>query len=128
MPRERRVRGRASSDSRVMLRDMQRARLPRTGGQGRQARDLTPLVPGFTPETDVERRIADDPALYEGLAWGEPRPGHPEGAVAAHVADLLRTIEEAGETGDRRSELRFLALVHDAFKNRVHEWLPKVGV
>jgi hypothetical protein len=106
---------------------MQRARLPRTGPASRPARDLARLLPSFEPETDLERRLADDPALSTGLAWGEPRPGHPEGPVAAHVADLLRTIDEAGETGERRSELRMLALIHDAFKNRVHEWLPKMG-
>jgi hypothetical protein len=63
----------------------------------------------------------------EGLAWGKPRRGHPEGPVGAHVADLLATIERWGETGKRREELRFLALVHDAFKNRVQNWRPKTG-
>ena len=94
---------------------------------GRSPLDVVELVPGFEPETELERRLADDPALCVGLAWGEPRPGHPEGSVAAHVADLIRTIDDDGETGERRRELRFLALVHDAFKNRVHEWLPKSG-
>lgn len=89
--------------------------------------DAGALVRGFRAETDLERRLAADPALCAGLAWGEPRPGHPEGSVGAHVADLLATIEADGETGDRRRELRFMALVHDAFKNRVHEWLPKSG-
>lgn len=47
--------------------------------------------------------------------------------MGAHVADLLETIERWGETGARRSELRFLALVHDAMKCRVRGWLPKTG-
>jgi hypothetical protein len=47
--------------------------------------------------------------------------------VGAHVADLLETIDRWGETGERRAELRFLALVHDTMKYRVREWLPKVG-
>jgi hypothetical protein len=68
-----------------------------------------------------------DPELLRGLAWGRPRPGHPEGSVGAHVADLLETIDRWGETGRRRAELRFLAIVHDALKFRVREWLPKVG-
>jgi hypothetical protein len=84
-------------------------------------------VPGFTPETDLERAVSEDPRLVEGLAWGKPRRGHPEGPVGAHVADLLATIERWGETGKRREELRFLALVHDAFKNRVQNWRPKTG-
>jgi hypothetical protein len=84
-------------------------------------------VPGFTPETELERRLAADPVLQEGLAWGEPRRGHPEGSVGAHVADLLGTIERWGETGKRREELRLLALVHDSLKYRVQNWRPKTG-
>ena len=36
--------------------------------------------------------------LQEGLAWGKPRRGHPEGTVGAHVADLLEAIDRWGET------------------------------
>lgn len=84
-------------------------------------------VPGFVPETALEQALIADPELRRGLAWGKPRAGHPEGSVGAHVADLLETIERWGEKGQRRSELRILALVHDALKFRVREWLPKVG-
>jgi hypothetical protein len=84
-------------------------------------------VPGFTAETELERAVAADPVLREGLAWGKPRRGHPEGTVGAHVADLLETIERWGETGGRREELRFLALVHDALKYQVQGWRPKAG-
>jgi hypothetical protein len=84
-------------------------------------------VPGFTPETDLERALSEDPVLQEGLAWGKPRRGHPEGSVGAHVADLLATIENWGETGGRREELRLLALVHDSLKKRVQHWRPKTG-
>jgi hypothetical protein len=84
-------------------------------------------VPGFTAETELERALSADPILREGLAWGEPRRGHPEGSVGAHVADLLETIERWGETGRRREELRFLALVHDSLKYQVQSWRPKAG-
>jgi hypothetical protein len=84
-------------------------------------------VPGFTPETELERAVSADPELQEGLDWGEPRRGHPEGAVGAHVADLLDTIERWGETGKRREDLRFLSLVHDALKYRVQHWRPRTG-
>jgi len=77
------------------------------------------LVPGFHPETELERRVFEDPELRAGLAWGKPRKGHPEGTVGAHVGDLLRSIDEWGETGRRRSDLRFIALVHDSMKYRV---------
>jgi HD domain len=84
-------------------------------------------VPGFTPESDLERALIVDPELREGLAWGRPRRGHPEGSVGAHVADLLETIDAWGETGQRRADLRLLALIHDAMKYQVRDWLPKVG-
>lgn len=85
------------------------------------------VVPGFEPEDERERGLAADLTLRRGLSWGRPRRGHPEGTVGAHVAELLRTIDEWGEQGIRRTELRFLALVHDALKWRVDERLPKRG-
>jgi hypothetical protein len=78
-------------------------------------------------ESDLERALLEDPVLREGLAWGKPRRGHPEGTVGAHVADLLETIDRWGETGRRREELRFLSLVHDSLKYRVNNWLPRTG-
>jgi hypothetical protein len=89
--------------------------------------DVAELVPGFVPETDLERAVSEDPELLAGLAWGKPRSGHPEGSVGAHVRDLLATLDREGAEGDARAALRFIALVHDGFKYRVHEWLPKTG-
>ena len=80
------------------------------------------LVPGFAPETALERELAADPLLLRGLAWGRPRPGHPEGTVGRHVSDILAAIGEPPSR--RRAELRFLALVHDASKYRVR---PDLG-
>lgn len=85
------------------------------------------LIPGFDPETELERRVASDPELVEGLRWGRPRAGHPEGSVGHHVADLLATIERWNERGERRQQLRFLALVHDSLKYQVSNWRPKTG-
>jgi hypothetical protein len=84
-------------------------------------------VPGFRPENDRERELAHDERLLKGLAWGKPRKGHPEGTVGAHVADLLRTLEGWDEPEPLRSDLRFLALVHDSLKGEVKDWLPKTG-
>lgn len=87
----------------------------------------TELIPGFAPEDDRERALAADPEFAAGLAWGEPRTGHPEGAVGAHVGHLLERIDEWGDVGQRRVELRFLALIHDSRKRRVREWMPRRG-
>ncbi|MFL5844168.1 MAG: HD domain-containing protein [Solirubrobacteraceae bacterium] len=89
--------------------------------------DAGDLIPGFKPETDLERRVAAEPDLLEGLAWGEPRASHPEGEVGTHVSHLLETLDKSGETGERRELLRFMALVHDSFKYQVRERLPRRG-
>jgi hypothetical protein len=89
--------------------------------------DARELIPGFEPETELERRLVAQPELLEGLAWGTPRAGHPEGAVGTHVSHLLKTLDETGETGERRELLRFMALVHDSFKYQVRDRLPRVG-
>ena len=97
------------------------AALPRVGGEAAR------LIAGFDPENELEERVTADPELLAGLAWGEPREAHPEGAVGNHVAQLLEVIEQDGESGERRAGLRFVALVHDSFKYRVRNWLPRQG-
>lgn len=92
-----------------------------------QAPGSDELIPGFRPESPLEEALARDPELRAGWAWGEPRRGHPEGAVGAHVGHLLKTLDEWGEPEPLRSELRFIALVHDTLKYRVRQALPKVG-
>jgi hypothetical protein len=91
------------------------------------AGDATELIPGFEPENELEARVTQDPELLAGLAWGEPREAHPEGAVGNHVGELLDVIDSDRETGERRADLRFLAIVHDSFKYRVRNWLPRQG-
>jgi hypothetical protein len=80
------------------------------------------LVPGFVPETALERTLSSNPVLLCGFAWGRPRPGHPEGSVGRHVGHILSAITEP--PGRRRRELRFLALIHDTIKHRVR---PEAG-
>jgi len=89
--------------------------------------DVRELVPGFEPESLLERTVVAEPDLLAGLAWGRPRPGHPEGTVGRHVADLLERVDEAGDPERDRADLRFVVIVHDAFKYQVLEFLPRVG-
>ena len=69
-------------------------------------------VPGFMPESALERSLSEDPVLQEGLAWGEPRRGHPEGSVGAHVADLLDSPGTRDRVRDQNR--RFLAVHEDS--------------
>jgi hypothetical protein len=99
----------------------------RPGRRTQQLPSIEELLPGYTPESELERRVVSEPELLEGLAWGKPRPGHPEGPVAAHVMDLFGRLDQMDEPPERRSLLRFITLVHDAFKNKVQEWRPRTG-
>lgn len=82
---------------------------------------MSALVPGFRPSSALESCLLRDPELRAGLAWGHPRTGHPEGSVGRHAASMLRRIPP---THPRRRELRLLALLHDAFKNRTDPACP----
>lgn len=81
----------------------------------------------ITPATELERTVMADPEWQEGAAWGAPRPGHPEGSVAAHVEEVLSNIDDEALDALDRERLRFVALVHDTFKYRVHRERPRSG-
>jgi HD domain-containing protein len=81
----------------------------------------------FEPETDVERRIAADPEWQQGVEWGRPRRGHPEGTVKQHVAEVLANVDREASSSEERRRLRLAALVHDTFKYRAPEGSAPVG-
>lgn len=81
----------------------------------------------FELENDLERRIAADPEWRKGVEWGKARPGHPEGAVKHHIADVLENVEREATSPDERRRLRLAALVHDTFKYRAPEGSARVG-
>jgi hypothetical protein len=81
----------------------------------------------LAPRTPVERRIISDPRWLRGVAWGEPRDGHPEGAVVLHVVAVLENVERLALDDRDRDRLRFIALVHDSLKADVDPSKPKVG-
>jgi hypothetical protein len=81
----------------------------------------------FGTETELEKRICADPDWQAGAEWGEPRPGHPEGAVKHHIADVLANVDRYATAPDDRRRLRLVALTHDTFKHRVDYEKPRVG-
>lgn len=104
---------------------------PQVSGGGsptpREALESVPFMPGVTAENDVERAIISDPRWERGAAWGEPRPGHPEGRIDLHVAEVLENLDQLGLDSETRRKLRVVALVHDTFKNEVDNTKPKSG-
>ncbi|HEV2121279.1 MAG TPA: hypothetical protein VGW38_00695 [Chloroflexota bacterium] len=62
--------------------------------------------------------VTRDPHYKRNLDWGEPRRGHPEGTVRAHIAELERNLERLADrvSGDDYWKLKVLIHTHDTFK------------
>ena len=62
--------------------------------------------------------IQRDPRYRQNLDWGEPRPGHPEGTIRAHLAELERNLDRLRPrlSGADAAKLAVLVHVHDTFK------------
>lgn len=86
------------------------------------------------PETPLEHALLADPTFREGMMWGEPRFGHPEGKVCLHVREVLDNIDLLEHlSAPDRVLLRLVAFVHDAFKfaedrRRPRDWSKHHGV
>ncbi|MEZ5030240.1 MAG: hypothetical protein R2787_02465 [Saprospiraceae bacterium] len=70
----------------------------------------------LSPENDLEAALVNTPVFLRGLAWGQPRPGHPEGAVLYHIQEVLANLDAQELPTAQREELRLVALTHDTFK------------
>ncbi|MGB0064873.1 MAG: hypothetical protein WBP85_10555 [Terracidiphilus sp.] len=60
-----------------------------------------------------------DPRYQNSLDWGEPRHGHPEGTVRAHIAELERNLRHVRPVISKEHywKLRVLIHTHDMFKS-----------
>ena len=63
-------------------------------------------------------RLTADARYEKNIHWGEPRHGHPEGSIRAHIADLERNAAALDPklSGTDRLRLRLLVHSHDTFK------------
>jgi len=68
------------------------------------------------PETELEHKLLSTTEFQEGMVWGKPRFGHPEGKVVFHVAEVLENINRLNLASRDRELLRLIAYVHDTFK------------
>ncbi|HJS17204.1 MAG TPA: hypothetical protein VJ785_00540 [Anaerolineales bacterium] len=72
-------------------------------------------------------KILADPIYLRNIEYGEPRPGHPEGKIKNHIADLELNLEQLKSRGISSSEywkLKFLIHVHDTFKAESEQNVP----
>jgi hypothetical protein len=62
--------------------------------------------------------IVRDPRYLRNIKWGEPRPGHPEGSIEAHIAELESNLArlEPEVSEDESWKLKLLIHTHDLFK------------
>jgi len=79
--------------------------------------------------TDYEKifgAITCDERYQRNLDWGEARPGHPEGTVRAHIAEVDRNLERLRHRlsdGDYW-RLKVLIHTHDTFKGEAEPNAP----
>ncbi len=69
-------------------------------------------------ETEIERQLLDFPEIIQGMNWGIPRFGHPEGKVVYHVLEIFNNLDSIRPplSVQDRQTLRIVTLLHDAFK------------
>lgn len=82
----------------------------------------------INPETELERLLLSDEEVVNGLLWGTPRFGHPEGAVWLHVWEVLDNVELVSQRmGDPRlrEQLRLVSILHDTFKYQEEKIRPR---
>jgi hypothetical protein len=70
--------------------------------------------------------ITSDPRYQRNLDWGEARPGHPEGTIRAHIAEVDRNVEALRQKLSERDywRLRVLIHTHDTFKGDAQPSAP----
>jgi hypothetical protein len=76
-------------------------------------------------ETKQEQQIIQHPEWREGVIWGKPRFGHPEGRVLYHIEEVLENVEKLNTNELTRQHLRFITLTHDTFKYKEHRGFPR---
>jgi hypothetical protein len=74
----------------------------------------------------VFHAIVADPRYQGNLDWGEARPGHPEGSVRAHIAEIERNLEALRSKLSEADywKLKVLLHTHDSFKRDAEQGVP----
>lgn len=67
----------------------------------------------------IFQQIINDMRYLKNIEYGKPRPGHPEGKVKYHIAEMeenLEVLKRRGISEEQYWKLKFLIHVHDTFK------------
>ena len=75
---------------------------------------------------EIFETITSDLRYQRNLDWSESRPGHPEGTVRAHIAEVDRNLEtlRAKVSDSDYWRLRVLIHTHDTFKGEAERGVP----
>ena len=70
--------------------------------------------------------ITRDPRYQRNLDWGEARPGHPEGTIRAHIAEVESNLEHLRHKLSEADYWRLKVLIHthDTFKSEAQPGAP----
>jgi hypothetical protein len=70
------------------------------------------------PFSDLLDSILKDPQYLKNIEYGEPRSGHPEGKVKAHINELHNNLMDMCSQVSTEEYMKLLILihVHDTFK------------
>jgi len=70
--------------------------------------------------------VVSDPRYQHNLDWGDPRPGHSEGTVRAHIVEIERNLEALRQklSDAEYWKLKILIHTHDSFKREAREGAP----
>lgn len=77
---------------------------------------------------EVFDAITADPRYLANLDWGVARPGHPEGTIRAHLAEMEQNLEALRPklTDEEFWKLKVLVHTHDSFKAEAEHDVPIV--
>ena len=80
----------------------------------------------MNPHEQILAEIQADQRYQQNIQWGQPRPGHPEGAIRQHIQELEVNLEQLRPriSDDDVWKLRILIHTHDTFKPEAQQDVP----
>ena len=80
----------------------------------------------MNPHEQILTEIQADQRYQQNIQWGQPRPGHPEGAIRQHIQELEENLEQLRPriSDDDVWKLRILIHTHDTFKPEAQPDVP----